>query len=355
MMTPSPRRRALRSHGRKSKWLAHHRLGYNYRLSELAAALGVAQAQRLDEILEDRRRVAREYMERLMTNRYLILPTLYEETHVSWFVFVVRLNDLFEPGDRDEVMEELRAERNRVRGYFADHLHPLLPSSATSGHFPVRTSRRTLGLPFFSKMTKSQAAGVWCWTRAGEDADEPQRRDRPVDGSATRVGPQRGDAKASRRSSSERHREGGNDNCPLQANQRFWLSLPRRCRRPVGRSDPTSSSRGRRPTRSVALIHQTGPRTFGEIEWKLQSRTVSVRGAPRSSGGPAARPSSDYGAAAKSSYSRLGVRCRGGGEQLIDAIPLRHAVRLTAHLRSCSAVGAWWSYEQLWKTSAARC
>ena len=60
-------------------WLAHQRLGYNYRLSEINAALGVAQLARLDDILENRRRVAQLYMERLMTNRYLILPTLDDD------------------------------------------------------------------------------------------------------------------------------------------------------------------------------------------------------------------------------------------------------------------------------------
>ena len=90
--------RSLRNQGRDSlAWLAHRRLGYNYRLSEINAAIGIVQCKRLDEILEDRRRVAQAYMERLMTNRYLILPTLTEETFMSWFVFVVRLNDLFTP------------------------------------------------------------------------------------------------------------------------------------------------------------------------------------------------------------------------------------------------------------------
>ena len=86
-------------------WLAHQRLGYNYRLTEIAAAIGVVQCERLDEILDNRRRVAHCYMDRLMTNRYLILPTIRTTMHMSWFVFVVRLNDLFEPGDRDEVMQ----------------------------------------------------------------------------------------------------------------------------------------------------------------------------------------------------------------------------------------------------------
>ena len=62
--------RSLRNQGRDGmSWLAHRRLGYNYRLSEINAALGVAQMGRLDDILENRRRVAHHYMDRLMTNR----------------------------------------------------------------------------------------------------------------------------------------------------------------------------------------------------------------------------------------------------------------------------------------------
>jgi perosamine synthetase len=154
--------RALRNQGREGMaWLAHQRLGYNYRLSEINAALGVAQTERLDEILENRRRVAHRYMERLMTNRYLILPTLQHDTHVSWFVFVVRLNDLFEPGDRDEVMRELRAEGIGCNNYFPPiHLQPYMMEKFgfNPGDFPVceYVSARTLALPFFTRMTNRQ-------------------------------------------------------------------------------------------------------------------------------------------------------------------------------------------------------
>ena len=158
--------RSLRSQGRQSmQWLAHQRLGYNYRLNEMCAALGLAQARRLDEILENRRRVARDYMERLMTNRYLILPTLLDETHVSWFLFVVRLNDLFEPGDRDDIMRELRAEGIGCDAYFPPiHLQPYMTKQFgfKPGDFPVTeyVSARTLGLPFFTKMTSAQVGRV---------------------------------------------------------------------------------------------------------------------------------------------------------------------------------------------------
>src|SRR5688572_27730125 len=154
--------RSLRNQGREGMaWLAHQRLGYNYRLSEIHAALGLVQVQRLAEILEARRRVAQQYIERLMTDRYLILPTLQHETHMSWFVFVVRLNDLFEPGDRDDVMRLLKAEGVGCQNYFPPiHLQPYMAEAAgcKAGDFPVceYVAARTLALPFFGKMTSRQ-------------------------------------------------------------------------------------------------------------------------------------------------------------------------------------------------------
>lgn len=158
--------RALRNQGREGMaWLAHQRLGYNYRLSEIQAALGLAQIGRIEEILDARRRVANEYIERLMTNRYLILPTLGHQTAMSWFVFVVRLNDLFEPGDRDEIMRHLRAEGIGCNNYFPPiHLQPYMAdlTGHKSGDFPVceYVAARTLALPFFSRMTSRQVHRV---------------------------------------------------------------------------------------------------------------------------------------------------------------------------------------------------
>jgi perosamine synthetase len=158
--------RSLRNQGREGmSWLSHARLGYNYRLSELNAALGVAQMRRLDDILANRRRVAHLYIERLMTNRYLILPTLEDDTHVSWFVFVVRLNDLFEPGDRDQIMLQLRAEGIGCSNYFPPiHLQPYIAEKFghQPGDFPVceYVAARTLALPFYGNMTESQVMRV---------------------------------------------------------------------------------------------------------------------------------------------------------------------------------------------------
>jgi perosamine synthetase len=158
--------RALRNQGRTGMaWLAHERLGYNYRLSEIHAALGVAQMRRLPEILENRRRVAHAYIRRLMTSRFLIVPTLLEGAELSWFVFVVRLNDLFAPGDRDLVMQELRALGIGCSNYFPPiHLQPYMAErfGYQPGDFPVceYVAARTLALPFFGQMTGRQVGYV---------------------------------------------------------------------------------------------------------------------------------------------------------------------------------------------------
>jgi perosamine synthetase len=158
--------RALRNQGREGmEWLAHQRLGYNYRMSEINAAMGIAQIQRVEEILENRRRVAHLYIERLMTNRYLILPTLSSADRSSWFVFVVRLNDLFEPADRQQILSALRAEGIGCNTYFPPiHLQPYMVQrfGFQRGDMPVTeyVSARTIALPFFSQMTAGQVHSV---------------------------------------------------------------------------------------------------------------------------------------------------------------------------------------------------
>jgi perosamine synthetase len=158
--------RSLRNQGRDSMaWLSHQRLGFNYRMSEVNAAIGVVQIQRLDEILEARRRVAHWYMDRLMTSRYLILPTLTPDDVMSWFVFVIRLSDLFEPGDRDAAMQLLRDQGIGCNNYFPPiHLQPYMAEKFgyKPAEFPIceYVAGRTIALPFFGKMTSKQVDRV---------------------------------------------------------------------------------------------------------------------------------------------------------------------------------------------------
>jgi perosamine synthetase len=158
--------RSLRNQGRDGmSWLAHQRLGYNFRLSEINAALGVAQMSRLEDILERRREVAHWYIERLMTNRHVILPTLTDELHMSWFVFVIKLSDLFAPADRDLILQQLRDEGIGCNNYFPPiHLQPYMVErfGFREGQFPVTeyVSARTVALPFFTRMGKAQVQRV---------------------------------------------------------------------------------------------------------------------------------------------------------------------------------------------------
>ncbi|MGI9014345.1 MAG: DegT/DnrJ/EryC1/StrS family aminotransferase [Phycisphaerales bacterium] len=163
--------RSLRNQGRASgggdtgpglgSWLQHERLGYNFRLSELHAALGNAQLNRLDNILERRAQVAASYTERLAGNTNLILPTVEPGVEMSWFVYVVRLTNQFSRFERDEIIAGLRRHEIGASDYFPPI--PLMPfyqdmRKYKPGDFPVAesVSQRTIALPFFNSLTEHE-------------------------------------------------------------------------------------------------------------------------------------------------------------------------------------------------------
>jgi perosamine synthetase len=139
-------------------WLRHVRLGYNYRLPEINAALGVAQMRRLDEIVVKRQQVADLYMRRLMGNRHVVLPTLLPETVMSWFVFVVRLETGYTQEERDRVIAGLRNHDVGAADYFpCIHLQPFYREQFgfRPGMFPMAeaVSQRTIALPFYNDLS----------------------------------------------------------------------------------------------------------------------------------------------------------------------------------------------------------
>lgn len=142
--------------------LTHERLGYNYRLTEIAAALGIAQMERLDEMLAARRRVAGMYMRRLMDWDEIILPFVDPgcEDEMSWFVFVLRLNDLYGAQERDRVIQGLRRHDVGANNYFpCIHLQPFYRQQFgyKKGDFPIAESisDRTIALPFYNRMDEN--------------------------------------------------------------------------------------------------------------------------------------------------------------------------------------------------------
>lgn len=136
-------------------WLSHERLGFNYRLDELSAALGVGQMRRLDEIVHKRQLVAESYMRRLMGSPHVVLPTLLPGTEMSWFVFVVRLDSAYARHERDRIIQGLRRHDIGAGDYFpCIHTQPFYRErfGFEPGMFPIAesVSQRTIALPFYN-------------------------------------------------------------------------------------------------------------------------------------------------------------------------------------------------------------
>jgi perosamine synthetase len=154
-----------RNQGRSPRrgWLEHDRLGFNYRLSDIACALGLAQLGRLDELLAARARLAGLYREALGGVRGLELPCPdMEGARRGWFVFVVLLP---RGCDRDGVGRALAAEGIQSKPYLpAIHLMPFYRErfGHRPGELPVTedVAARSLALPFFVGMREWQVRCV---------------------------------------------------------------------------------------------------------------------------------------------------------------------------------------------------
>jgi perosamine synthetase len=144
-------------------WLDHDRLGFNYRLSDIACAIGLAQMGHLGAMVEGRRRVARLYREALSGAEGLTLPCA-DRGHEQrgWFVFVVQL-----PAgvDRAGTVRALAERGIRSKPYLpAIHLMSFYRErfGHRDGEFPVceDVAARSLALPFFPELRESQIARV---------------------------------------------------------------------------------------------------------------------------------------------------------------------------------------------------
>ena len=151
--------------GAEEAWLHHVRLGYNYRLDEMSAALGLSQLARLREIVAARARVADLYLGALSDAEEIVLPKVAPGVGMSWFVFVVRLADRFSRTDRDRVLAALARAGIGCRNYFEPiHLQPFIRKALGTGpgQFPVaeHVGDRTIALPFYPQMTQQEVSRV---------------------------------------------------------------------------------------------------------------------------------------------------------------------------------------------------
>jgi perosamine synthetase len=144
-------------------WLDHDRLGFNYRLSDIACALGLAQLDRLEQMLAARARVAGRYREALGEIEGLQLPCTDRDGDVrGWFVFVVQLP---RDADREQTVRVLASAGIQSKPYLpAIHLMSFYRErfGHREGEFPVceEVAARSLALPFFPEMSEGQVARV---------------------------------------------------------------------------------------------------------------------------------------------------------------------------------------------------
>ena len=155
----------MRNHGRRpgDPWLHHTRVGFNYRLDELSAALGVAQMRRVDELLGRRRRVHGWYEEALAGVEGVRTTRSAPWAEPARFVESLRVG----PGvDRDRLVEHLNRSGVEAKAYFDPPIHqqpPYAGRDVTARRtLPVteEASARTLIVPFFSTMTLEEVDRV---------------------------------------------------------------------------------------------------------------------------------------------------------------------------------------------------
>jgi perosamine synthetase len=156
--------RSLSNQGRSEMgaWLEHDRLGYNYRMDEMSAALGLSQLGRIETFLTKREQVARMYADYLGSSDAIQIPRSKPYVRRSWFVYVVTLS---EGVNRHAVARAMEESGIPVRCYFSPiHLQPYIRErfGFKGGELPTTESiaQRTLALPFHNNLTEKQVERV---------------------------------------------------------------------------------------------------------------------------------------------------------------------------------------------------
>ena len=157
--------RIMRNQGRESRWLEHPHLGFNYRISDINCALGIAQLERIHETLDRRERVAQMYHDRLKELDSLRILSSSPSVKRSWFVYVVILDERFTREDRNGIISALGDKGIQTNDYFVPiHLQPFYRKmfGYKRGDFPVAESisDRTIALPFYNYLEETEISYV---------------------------------------------------------------------------------------------------------------------------------------------------------------------------------------------------
>lgn len=148
--------------GRGAGWLAHERMGYNYRMSDINCALGIVQLSRIEEFVEKRAAVARMYAALLANEPRIVVPAEPADARMSWFVYVIRLQSRYTIDQRNALIGKMLARGIQVSNYFPPaHLQPFIVErfGCKEGDYPVTdaTCQRTMALPFHNNLTQDEA------------------------------------------------------------------------------------------------------------------------------------------------------------------------------------------------------
>ena len=135
-------------------------LGHGFIMSEVHAAVGAIQMNRLDEIMERRSEVSQWYIQRLGGVADIMCPTIDKGVEMSWDGFVIRLSDRFSRKDRDEVIRGLHRHEIGAADYFQSvpTLPPIQSKCTEVQPCPVAESisQRMIALPFYTLMTRRE-------------------------------------------------------------------------------------------------------------------------------------------------------------------------------------------------------
>jgi len=160
--------KSMSNQGRRvvdGKWFEHVRLGYNYRMSELNAALGNAQLARIDEIIKKRKKVAELYYTYLSNISEISIQSYPNHVNISPFVFVIQLSNHYSSSNRDNVLKKLQSHGIQCSNYFqCIHLQPFYRETFgyQEGSFSIAESisQRTIALPFHHKLGEEEIAYI---------------------------------------------------------------------------------------------------------------------------------------------------------------------------------------------------
>jgi perosamine synthetase len=146
--------------GRGAGWLAHDRMGYNFRICDINCALGIVQLARIDEFKAKRKQIAGWYQQYFAGEDRIMVPQEPANTDMCWFVFVVRIKEPKLAAKRNDIISKLIENGIQASNYFPPvHLQPYMVEQFgyKEGDFPVteKVSKSTIALPFHVKLTES--------------------------------------------------------------------------------------------------------------------------------------------------------------------------------------------------------